>query len=171
MVRRSFFSHVAMLGTVGALTASCLGDDAGPVSQTNPMAGSAGSTGSGSPTTGSGGTGSDTTATGGDAGSSFDGGTPGDDSSTTADGAGGAGGQPGGDAGHPGLWDLAGLARIQKQASQGALKPAYDSVISEAEKALSTDPFSVMNKTKTAPSGDKHDYLSLARYWWPDPNN
>ncbi len=26
-----------------------------------------------------------------------------------------------------------------------------------------------MEKTKTPPSGDEHDYLSLAVYWWPDP--
>jgi hypothetical protein len=27
-----------------------------------------------------------------------------------------------------------------------------------------------MNKKTTPPSGDKHDYTSLARYWWPDPS-
>ncbi len=26
-----------------------------------------------------------------------------------------------------------------------------------------------MDKTQTPPSGDKHDYLSFAPYWWPDP--
>ena len=31
-------------------------------------------------------------------------------------------------------------------------------------------PYSVMNKHTTPPSGDKHDYTSLARYWWPDPS-
>jgi hypothetical protein len=28
-----------------------------------------------------------------------------------------------------------------------------------------------MDKTTTPPSGDKHDYISLATYWWPDPMN
>ncbi len=40
-----------------------------------------------------------------------------------------------------------------------------------ANDALNVMPMSVTTKTKTPPSGDKHDYLSLARYWWPDPNN
>jgi len=29
--------------------------------------------------------------------------------------------------------------------------------------------YSVMNKSQTPPSGDKHDYMSQAPYWWPDP--
>lgn len=39
----------------------------------------------------------------------------------------------------------------------------------DADKALGLSPVSVMDKSQTAPSGDKHDYLSLGRYWWPDP--
>ena len=30
-------------------------------------------------------------------------------------------------------------------------------------------PPSVMDKGVTPPSGDKHDYMSQAPYWWPDP--
>jgi hypothetical protein len=29
--------------------------------------------------------------------------------------------------------------------------------------------YSVTNKSQTPPSGDKHDYMSQAPYWWPDP--
>jgi hypothetical protein len=39
----------------------------------------------------------------------------------------------------------------------------------EADRALEEGPWSVVNKPMTPPSGDKHDYLSLARYFWPDP--
>lgn len=39
----------------------------------------------------------------------------------------------------------------------------------DAERALALGPFSVMLKARVAPSGDKHDFLSLAPYWWPDP--
>jgi hypothetical protein len=39
----------------------------------------------------------------------------------------------------------------------------------DAEAALSRGPYSVVDKPVAAPSGDLHDYLSLARYWWPDP--
>jgi len=38
-----------------------------------------------------------------------------------------------------------------------------------AEKALTAGPFSVMQKTRVPPSGDKHDFLTIAPYWWPDP--
>ena len=39
----------------------------------------------------------------------------------------------------------------------------------EADKSLETGSFSVMNKAFMPPSGDKHDYMSLSPYWWPDP--
>lgn len=39
----------------------------------------------------------------------------------------------------------------------------------EADHALDAGPFSVMTKSRTPPSGDKHDYMSLAPYWWPNP--
>jgi len=40
----------------------------------------------------------------------------------------------------------------------------------EADKALKEKCPSVMDKAKTPPTGDKHDYMSLAPYFWPDPN-
>ncbi|RYY66259.1 MAG: hypothetical protein EOO12_04735 [Chitinophagaceae bacterium] len=49
------------------------------------------------------------------------------------------------------------------------LKPAYDKLMSEAGKALKEGPFSVMEKKNIPPSGDRHDYMSLAPYFWPDP--
>lgn len=42
---------------------------------------------------------------------------------------------------------------------------------SEAQKALTTGPFSVVTKAVTPPSGDKHDYMSQAPYFWPDPKS
>ena len=71
--------------------------------------------------------------------------------------------------GKKGLWDLPGLLRIRASASSGPLKPAYDQAIQQADMALTAGPFSVMNKTSTPPSKDKHDYMGLARYFWPDP--
>lgn len=48
---------------------------------------------------------------------------------------------------------------------------AYKQLIKDADnKALKFGPVSVMEKTATPPSGDKHDYMSLAPYHWPDPN-
>ena len=40
----------------------------------------------------------------------------------------------------------------------------------EADCALGEGPWSVVDKLVVPPSGDKHDYLSLARYFWPDPS-
>jgi hypothetical protein len=48
------------------------------------------------------------------------------------------------------------------------LLPAYNNLIGLCEKKLKFGPFSVMDKKDTPPSGDKHDYMSLAPYWWPD---
>ena len=45
-----------------------------------------------------------------------------------------------------------------------------DAVRSEADKAMSQGPYSVMDKKEVPPSGDKHDYMSLAPYWWPNPS-
>lgn len=39
----------------------------------------------------------------------------------------------------------------------------------EADRAMLSGPFSVMEKKQTPPSGDKHDFMSLAPYWWPNP--
>ncbi|MCC8037857.1 MAG: alginate lyase family protein [Bacteroidales bacterium] len=41
-------------------------------------------------------------------------------------------------------------------------------VVSQADSLLALKPVSVMLKSRTAVSGDKHDYLSQARYCWPD---
>lgn len=40
----------------------------------------------------------------------------------------------------------------------------------EADKVISDGPFSVMQKEVTPPSGTRHDYMSQAPYFWPNPN-
>jgi len=42
--------------------------------------------------------------------------------------------------------------------------------IAQADQALAAGPFSVTQKTIAPPSGDKHDYMSWAPYFWPNPN-
>jgi hypothetical protein len=39
-----------------------------------------------------------------------------------------------------------------------------------ADLALNVEPMTVTSKPLTPPSGDKRDYTSLARYWWPNPD-
>ncbi len=48
---------------------------------------------------------------------------------------------------------------------------AYESLIKQCDKNLNFGPFSVMDKKDFPPSGNKHDYMSLAPYWWPDPSS
>lgn len=49
------------------------------------------------------------------------------------------------------------------------IMPAYKVLLKDADAALKFGPVSVMEKAHTPPSGDKHDYMSLAPYHWPDP--
>jgi hypothetical protein len=48
-------------------------------------------------------------------------------------------------------------------------EPGLDSLRTEANELLKLEPLSVTQKPQTPPSGDKHDYISLAPYWWPNP--
>jgi hypothetical protein len=50
-----------------------------------------------------------------------------------------------------------------------AVMPAWEALKADAEKALAVTRFSVVDKGVTPPSGDKHDYMSQAPYFWPDP--
>jgi len=38
-----------------------------------------------------------------------------------------------------------------------------------ADKVMTRGPYSVTQKTRLLPGGDKHDYMSQAPYWWADP--
>jgi hypothetical protein len=49
-------------------------------------------------------------------------------------------------------------------------EPTLARLLDDARKALVEKPFSVTEKTALPPSGDRHDYLSLAPYAWPDPS-
>ena len=45
-----------------------------------------------------------------------------------------------------------------------------ENLLKTAKRALSAGPFSVTYKEMIASSGNKHDYVSLSRYKWPNPN-
>lgn len=47
---------------------------------------------------------------------------------------------------------------------------ALNAIIEKADKAVQQPLDSVMNKPLAGPSGDKHDYLSISPYFWPDPS-
>ena len=50
-----------------------------------------------------------------------------------------------------------------------SLATALAKLESDAKKALNVGPFSVTTKEAIPPSGDKHDYMSQAPYFWPGP--
>ena len=60
-------------------------------------------------------------------------------------------------------------ARAQRAPAAGHVEGGTRDVLRNAEAALSAGPFSVMQKHRVPPSGDRHDFMSLAPYWWPDP--
>ncbi len=62
-------------------------------------------------------------------------------------------------------------ARDRLAHGDASLAPALAALRAEADHALKLRPRSVMDKLRPTPSGDKHDYISLAPYWWPDPQN
>ena len=49
------------------------------------------------------------------------------------------------------------------------IAPAWAKLERDAQKVLSGGSFSIVSKVGTPPSGDKHDYMSQAPYFWPDP--
>ena len=63
------------------------------------------------------------------------------------------------------------IADVKARVARGdhSLKLALTSLEQDAGKALTMKPASVMDKSVAPPSGDKHDYMSQAPYWWPDP--
>lgn len=58
---------------------------------------------------------------------------------------------------------------LQDDSVPQATQQAYHELLSEADALLDMPNPTVMNKTFFPPSKDKHDYLSISRYWWPDP--
>jgi len=63
------------------------------------------------------------------------------------------------------LLDAKSLAAVKRQRPAAALARLR----ADADAALKQKPVSVMDKSITPPSGDRHDYMSVGPYWWPDP--
>ncbi len=61
------------------------------------------------------------------------------------------------------------LQELRGEIASGRLKnPALEQLRKDADAALIQKSLSVVDKSIDPPSGDKHDYMSLAPYWWPD---
>ena len=64
----------------------------------------------------------------------------------------------------PVLWNMKSIENAKNTNSDAA-----KAIIREADKNMTATVITVMDKPMTPPSGDKHDYMSMGRYWWPDP--
>jgi hypothetical protein len=53
---------------------------------------------------------------------------------------------------------------------KGAAASELERLLRNADKALERPCYTVTDKPAAGPSGDKRDYLSLATYFWPNPN-
>lgn len=67
------------------------------------------------------------------------------------------------------IWNTAHLANVKHSIHEPFYATTYEILKAEADRLLDAQPLSVMMKEKTPASGDKHDYMSQARYYWPDP--
>ena len=67
------------------------------------------------------------------------------------------------------IWRPEWLNQVKGDASASA-QERRRGLITQALRALNQTPLSVVDKTKSALSGDKHDYYSMGPYWWPDPS-
>jgi hypothetical protein len=66
-------------------------------------------------------------------------------------------------------WSPEGLKYAKAHRTDPEMVSAYAAVIKRADTALAGPTYTVVDKTRTPPSGDKHDYISMGPYWWPDP--
>jgi hypothetical protein len=63
------------------------------------------------------------------------------------------------------------IFKKQYRAGDTAISNQIKSLLTDADKELTQGPYSVtFHKTRIAPSGNPHDYVSQAPYWWADPS-
>lgn len=69
-------------------------------------------------------------------------------------------------------YDAASLAISREKYLKGdaEIVAEVDRIVAGAEKAKDKGPFSVVSKSALPPSGNKHDYMSIGPYWWPNPD-
>ncbi|MBN9298153.1 MAG: alginate lyase family protein [Filimonas sp.] len=69
------------------------------------------------------------------------------------------------------LLDSARLSKAKAlyQKRDGDVVALVKPIVEESNKLLTLVPKSILEKSFTPPSGDKHDYMSMAPYFWPDP--
>lgn len=66
--------------------------------------------------------------------------------------------------------DIRHLEIVREQINRPFYARAYSALKAQADTLLNVKPLSVMDKEALPPSGNRHDYMSQARYFWPDPS-
>lgn len=69
------------------------------------------------------------------------------------------------------LWNREHLERVKNSIDDPAYAQTIKGLMNRADRMLDVQPYSVMQKKEAPASGDIHDYMSLARYFWPDPES
>jgi hypothetical protein len=64
------------------------------------------------------------------------------------------------------------LAKVKQRLAAGDRRyaAALARLRAQADRALKSKPLTIVDKPKAPPSGDRHDYVSLAPYFWPNPD-
>ena len=62
------------------------------------------------------------------------------------------------------------FAEVRKEINRPFYSESLSALMKKADSLLEVRPLAVTDKEKVAPSGDRHDYMSQARYFWPDPS-
>ena len=68
------------------------------------------------------------------------------------------------------VWSPSRLQTVKNNISRPYYKASLRHVVERADSLLGVAPLSVVDKDAIPPSGDRHDYMSQARYFWPDPS-
>lgn len=70
------------------------------------------------------------------------------------------------------LFDAGRLVQLRAAylSKEAKAAPLLGWLVKEADKVMLQQPGSVMDKAFSPPSRNKHDYMSLAPYFWPDPS-
>src|SRR5579859_671804 len=72
---------------------------------------------------------------------------------------------------HVVLLDPAVLRAVRQSLAHGDAthSQALQALRVAADQALQAGPYTVVTQPNVPPGADRHDYVSLARYWWPNP--
>ena len=64
------------------------------------------------------------------------------------------------------------LSETKRRLDDGdpTVREALEALVERARSALLVEPITIVTKPQTPPSGDRHDYMSMGPYWWPDPD-